>query len=88
MVGPRDVVVIESGVSFRHGEEIIAAVGRITRKPIRLAVITRPSQGVRVRRFGLSGAQDSRMDASQQCRPVLCGTQQAAADAPSQRASA
>ena len=43
VVGPRGVVVVESGVSFRHGEEIIAAVGRITRKPIRLVVITHAS---------------------------------------------
>ena len=46
VVGPRGVVVVESGVSFRHGEEIIAAVGRITRKPIRLVVITHASQEV------------------------------------------
>ena len=46
VVGPRGVLVVESGVSFRHGEEIIAAVGRITRKPIRLVVITHPSQEV------------------------------------------
>ncbi len=46
VVGPRGVVVIESGVSFRHGEAIIAAVGRVTRKPIRLVVITHASQEV------------------------------------------
>lgn len=46
VVGPRGVVVVESGVSFRHGEEIIAAVGRITRQPIRLVIITHPSQEV------------------------------------------
>ena len=46
VVGPRGVVVVESGVSFRHGEEIIAAVSRITRKPIRLVIITHASQEV------------------------------------------
>ena len=46
VVGPRGVVVVESGVSFRHGEEIIAAVSRITRKPILLVVITYASQEV------------------------------------------
>jgi len=46
VVGPRGVVVVESGVSFRHGEEIIAAVSRITRKPIQLVVITHASQEV------------------------------------------
>ena len=44
VVGPRGVIVVESGVSFRHGDEIIAAVERITRKPIRLVVITHASQ--------------------------------------------
>jgi glyoxylase-like metal-dependent hydrolase (beta-lactamase superfamily II) len=46
VVGPRGVVVVDSGVSFRHGEEIIAAVGRVTRQPIRLLVLTHPGQGV------------------------------------------
>ena len=46
VVGPRGVVVVESGVSFRHGEEIIAAVEGVTRKPIRLVIITHASQEV------------------------------------------
>ena len=46
IVGPRGVVVVESGVSFRHGEEIIAAVGRITHQPIRLVIITHAGQEV------------------------------------------
>jgi glyoxylase-like metal-dependent hydrolase (beta-lactamase superfamily II) len=46
VVGPRGVVVIDSGVSFREGEDIIAAVGRVSRQPIRLLIITHPSQEV------------------------------------------
>ena len=46
VVGPRGVVVVESGVSFRHGEAIIAAVETVTRRPIRLVVITHAGQDV------------------------------------------
>ena len=46
VVGARGVAVIDSGVSFRHGEEIIAAVHRITRRPIRLVILTHPGQEV------------------------------------------
>jgi glyoxylase-like metal-dependent hydrolase (beta-lactamase superfamily II) len=35
---------VDTGISYRHGEEIIAAVMRITNLPIRLAIITHPSQ--------------------------------------------
>ena len=46
VVGPRGVVVVDTGVSLRQGEEIIAAVRRVTRRPIRLAIVTHPSQEV------------------------------------------
>jgi glyoxylase-like metal-dependent hydrolase (beta-lactamase superfamily II) len=46
IVGPRGVVVVDSGVSFREGEAIIAAVRRVTRRPIRLVVITHASREV------------------------------------------
>ena len=46
IVGPRGVVVVESGVSFRHGEAIIAAVEAVTRRPIRLVIITHAAQDV------------------------------------------
>jgi glyoxylase-like metal-dependent hydrolase (beta-lactamase superfamily II) len=46
IVGPRGVIVIDSGVSFRHGEAIIAAVRRVTARPIRLLVITHASREV------------------------------------------
>lgn len=44
VVGPRGVVVVDTGISYREGEEIIAAVKRVTRRPIRLAIVTHPSQ--------------------------------------------
>jgi glyoxylase-like metal-dependent hydrolase (beta-lactamase superfamily II) len=46
VVGARGVVVVDSGVSLRHGEAIIAAVARVTRQPIRLLVLTHPGPGV------------------------------------------
>lgn len=58
VVGPRGAVVIDSGVSFRHGEAIIAAVGRVTSLPIRLVIITHPSQEAV---FGAAGFQAHRI---------------------------
>lgn len=44
IVGPRGVVVIDSGTSHRDGLRIIAAVGRVTPRPIRLVVLSHPGQ--------------------------------------------
>jgi glyoxylase-like metal-dependent hydrolase (beta-lactamase superfamily II) len=44
VVGPRGVVVVDSGVSARHGEAAIAAVGAVTTQPIRLLVLTHAGQ--------------------------------------------
>lgn len=44
VVGERGVAVIETGVSYLHGEAIIAAVARITERPIVLAIVTHPVQ--------------------------------------------
>lgn len=44
VVGPRGVVVFDTGISYREGEQIIAAVESISKQPIRLAVLTHPSQ--------------------------------------------
>lgn len=44
VVGPRGVAVIDTGISYREGLDIIAAVRRITRRPIRLAILTHPGQ--------------------------------------------
>jgi glyoxylase-like metal-dependent hydrolase (beta-lactamase superfamily II) len=44
IVGPAGVVVVDTGISYAHGEQIIAAVERVTDRPIRLAILTHPSQ--------------------------------------------
>lgn len=44
IVGPRGVVVIDTGVSKKHGDEIIAAVAKVTKQPIKLAIITQGNQ--------------------------------------------
>jgi glyoxylase-like metal-dependent hydrolase (beta-lactamase superfamily II) len=46
IVGPRGVVVVDTGASYRQGLDIIAAVERITTQPIRLAILTHPGQEV------------------------------------------
>jgi glyoxylase-like metal-dependent hydrolase (beta-lactamase superfamily II) len=46
VVGPRGVVVIDTGISRREGDAIIAAVRAVTSKPIVLAILTHPSQEV------------------------------------------
>jgi glyoxylase-like metal-dependent hydrolase (beta-lactamase superfamily II) len=42
--GPRGVVVIDSGLSARDGESILAAVEHAAHAPVRLLVLTHPSQ--------------------------------------------
>jgi glyoxylase-like metal-dependent hydrolase (beta-lactamase superfamily II) len=44
IVGPDGVIVIDTGISYRQGEEIIAAVKNVSDRPIRLAILTHPSQ--------------------------------------------
>lgn len=44
IVGPRGVLVIDSGTSHRDGEAIVAAVRAVTARPIRLAILTHPGQ--------------------------------------------
>jgi glyoxylase-like metal-dependent hydrolase (beta-lactamase superfamily II) len=44
VVGPRGVIVVDTGISYREGEEIIAAVKGVSNLPIRLAILTHPSQ--------------------------------------------
>jgi glyoxylase-like metal-dependent hydrolase (beta-lactamase superfamily II) len=46
IVGEHGVVVVDSGGSYRHGEAIIAAIRRTTARPIRLVILTYPSQEV------------------------------------------
>jgi len=44
IVGPGGVIVVDTGMSYRQGEEIIAAVKNISSRPIRLVILTHPSQ--------------------------------------------
>ena len=44
VVGPGGVIVVDTGISYREGEEIIAAVRRVSKRPIRLAILTHPGQ--------------------------------------------
>ena len=44
VVGPRGVALIDSGISYRDGVAVLAAVRRITRRPIRFAILTHPGQ--------------------------------------------
>ncbi len=44
VVGPDGVIVVDTGISYREGEEIIAAVKTVSNRPIRLAILTHPSQ--------------------------------------------
>jgi len=46
VVGPRGVVVIDSGASRRQGDEILAAVASVTHEPVRLLVLTHAAQEV------------------------------------------
>ena len=44
VVGPRGVVVVDSGIAARDGEALLEAIARTTRQPVRLAILTHPSQ--------------------------------------------
>ena len=44
VVGPQGVIVVDTGISYREGEEIIAEVKSVSTLPIRLAILTHPSQ--------------------------------------------
>ena len=44
VAGPRGVVVVDTGISYREGEQVIAAVRSVSKQPIRLAILTHPSQ--------------------------------------------
>ena len=44
VVGPGGVIVVNTGISYREGEEIIVAVKSVTNRPIRLAILTHPGQ--------------------------------------------
>jgi glyoxylase-like metal-dependent hydrolase (beta-lactamase superfamily II) len=44
IVGDDGVVVVDTGISYRHGRAMLEAIARITPKPVRLAIITHAVQ--------------------------------------------
>ncbi len=44
IVAPDGIIVINTGVSFRHAEEMASAIKRVSKRPIRLAIITHAHQ--------------------------------------------
>lgn len=44
IVGPRGVVAVDTGVSYLHGQELLAAIASVTRVPVRRAFITHARQ--------------------------------------------
>ena len=68
IVGRRSVVVVDTGVSYRFGEEMIEAIARVTPLPVLLVVLTDPIQEFH---FGAAAFQDRGV-------PVLAHRQAAA----------
>ena len=44
IVGDDGVVVVDTGISYEHGREMLAAIGRLSSKPVRLVIITHADQ--------------------------------------------
>lgn len=44
IIGPEGIVVIDTGVSFRHAQAMVAAIRRVSKLPISLAIITHAHQ--------------------------------------------
>ena len=44
IVGDTGVIAIDTGVSYRHGQALLAAIARVTDRPVRLALITHTRQ--------------------------------------------
>ena len=44
IVGTTDVLAVDTGTSYRHGAALMAAIRRVTDKPVRLAIVTHARQ--------------------------------------------
>ncbi|MBS0445425.1 MAG: MBL fold metallo-hydrolase [Proteobacteria bacterium] len=44
IVGPSGVLVIDMGTSYRHGKALLAAIARVTDRPVKLAIVTHTRQ--------------------------------------------
>ena len=44
IVGADGVIVVDTGISYRHGQAMLQAIARITQKPVRLVIITHAVQ--------------------------------------------
>jgi len=44
IVGDSGVIAVDTGTSYRHGNELLAAIARVTDKPVRMALITHTRQ--------------------------------------------
>jgi len=44
IVGPEGIVVVDTGISYRFGREMISAIRKVSKRPIRMAIITHAHQ--------------------------------------------
>lgn len=44
IVGPDGVIAVDTGTSYRHGELLLAAIARVTDRPVKLAIVTHTRQ--------------------------------------------
>ncbi len=44
IVGPDGIVVVDTGISYRYGREMVSAIRKVSKRPIRLAIITHAHQ--------------------------------------------
>lgn len=44
IVGPDGVVVVDTGISYRHGHAMLEAIARVTPRPVRLVIVTHAVQ--------------------------------------------